>query len=124
MKNEEIGKRIRQLRRRQNITQTQIYHLCGISSGNLSSIENGKTLPSSSALIQLARALNCTTDYILFGEDQLPASSDISNQARSGLSDEETQLLCAYRSLCAYDKEELLMLAHWKEAHSDHRKNL
>ena len=122
MKNEEIGKRIRQLRRRQNITQTQIYQTCGISSGNLSSIENGKTLPSSTALIQLSRTLNCTTDYILFGKD-FSAEPVLSDRPDSALSEEEAQLLCAYRCLSAYDREELLMLAHWKEAHSSRIQN-
>ena len=54
MNNMEIGTRIKQRRKELGLTQVQIHAKTGISSGNLSLIENGKTLPSSSALINLS----------------------------------------------------------------------
>lgn len=63
-----IGARIKKRRKELNLTQTQIKQLTGISSGNLSDIENGNKLPSASAIIQLSDVLNCTTDWILKGD--------------------------------------------------------
>ena len=64
---EEIGERIRRLRSQKHMTQTQMKDACGISSGNLSSMENGRSLPSAGALMRLASYFDCTVDYILFG---------------------------------------------------------
>lgn len=116
--NNEIGKRIKDLRRKRHLTQSQIYKTCGISSGNLSSIENGKTLPSSTALIHLATCLQCTTDYILFGKTNTeipPGDSDLP------LSQEEEKLLQAFRQLSDDDKEEISLLLQLKERHRKER---
>lgn len=69
-----IGERIRQLRKSKHITQTQIYEQTGISSGNLSGIESGKSLPSASAVIELSKILQCSTDYILTGSEHSNSS--------------------------------------------------
>lgn len=117
MKNEEIGNRIRQLRHEQHITQIQIYKACGISSGNLSSIETGKTLPSSAALMQLSRILNCITDYILFGEEKKCALPSAPSSTVQPLTGQAKEMLCLYQTLSPRDQEELLMLARWKSSH-------
>lgn len=78
--NKSIGERIKKLRKSRHITQTQIYELTGISSGNLSGIESGKSLPSASAVIELARVLQCSTDYILIGTDP-PKSSILESKS-------------------------------------------
>ena len=64
----DIGIRIRQRRKELSLTQTKIKELTGISSGNLSDIENGNKLPSTNAIISLSEVLNCTTDWILKGK--------------------------------------------------------
>lgn len=107
----EIGKRIRRLRRLHHMTQTQIYESCGISSGNLSSIENGKILPSSSALMALAKCLHCTTDYILFGNCSNEKNSELAQECDMS---EEAVLLSSYRKLTADDQEEIRMLIEFK----------
>lgn len=107
----EIGKRIRRLRRQRHMTQTQIYEICGISSGNLSGIENGKILPSSTALMALAKCLDCSTDYILFGNE--PAEKNAESAPKEDMS-EESSLLSSYRQLTADDREEIRMLIDFK----------
>lgn len=62
-----IGERIKNRRKELNITQIQIQNATGISSGNMSGIESGKSLPSASALIELSKILNCSIDWILTG---------------------------------------------------------
>lgn len=104
-----IGIRIKERRKELHITQAQIKELTGISSGNMSEIENGKILPSSTALMQLSKALNCTTDYILFGNSPIDEKMGCSN-----LREIETQLLSIFRELSMSDQEEVLMIAELK----------
>ena len=108
--NNGIGKRIKWLRKQQNITQTDVYKACGISSGNLSSIENGKTLPSSTALMQLSAYFHCSTDYILFGDFYRPRND--ANPGRPILCQdaEEAKVLTSYRGLPEEDKREIRLL--------------
>ena len=75
----EIGKRIKNRRRELGLTQIQVYEAIGISSGNLSSIENSKILPSSASLIGLSKILNCTTDFLLLGTPLKSEKIEVSN---------------------------------------------
>ena len=51
MESTSIGTRIKQRRKELGLTQVQIKQETGISSGNMSEIENGNKLPSTPALI-------------------------------------------------------------------------
>ena len=62
-----VGKRIKERRLELGLTQKDINYKTGISTGNLSDIENGKKLPASSTLCMLSDALNCSIDWILKG---------------------------------------------------------
>lgn len=42
--------------------------LTGLSVGNLSDLENNKSMPSSNALIKLKNALNVSIDWLLTGQ--------------------------------------------------------
>lgn len=104
-----IGQRIRQRRMQLNITQTQIQEKTGISSGNLSGMENGKYLPSTAALLELSKILNCSIDWILTGESQISENHDITCNT-----DLEYQLLNYYRGMNETDQEDLLLIAEMK----------
>lgn len=60
-----VGEKIKKRRKELNLTIAQIKEKTGISTGNLSEIENGKKLPSAPALLALSNALNCSCDWIL-----------------------------------------------------------
>lgn len=68
MINASIGQRIKQRRKELGLTQANIREETGISTGNLSEIESANSLPSATAIIQLSKVLQCTTDYILLGK--------------------------------------------------------
>ena len=108
--NNMIGQRIKKRRKELRITQTQIKDATGISTGNLSEIENGHILPSSSALINLSQILECSVDYILFGESRNSESRKISNM-RNCIEDD---LIRYFRGISEDDQEELLMMAQMK----------
>lgn len=98
-----IGKRIAERRKALGITGQQIKDQIGISTGNLSGIERGSSLPSALALIGLSQILNCSVDWILKGDSLIsePQSSD------SSLSDDATELLTNYSKLDSRGKHHI-----------------
>lgn len=65
--NFEIGQRIRMTREAQKKTREQIAEVAEISPQFLFDIESGKKGMTSQTIINLAKALNVSTDYILLG---------------------------------------------------------
>ena len=70
-----IGTRIKTRRKELGLTQLDIKAAAGISSGNLSDIENGNRLPAATTLIQLSAVLSCSADWILTGKPETSESS-------------------------------------------------
>lgn len=60
-----IGQRIRRLRRENNLSQEQLAEKVWISTTHMSHIETGSTKLSLPVLVDLAAALNVSTDEIL-----------------------------------------------------------
>lgn len=101
-----IGSRIKQRRRELGLTQTQIKEKTGISTGNLSEIENGIKLPSASAIISLSNILQCTTDWLLKGNS--PFCDNFS------LSLKERQFFNDFRQISVEDQNELIEILEIK----------
>lgn len=101
-----IGERIKSRRKELNITQVQIREATGISSGNMSGIESGKSLPSASALIELSKVLNCSIDWMLTGNSPISEGIILSNI--------EEDLLTGFRELPEDDKDELIGILKMK----------
>ena len=74
--NIEVGRRIREIREYQHFTREQLSEKANISIQFLSDIENGYKSMTALTIINLAKALNISTDYILLGK----SSSDNSNE--------------------------------------------
>lgn len=66
---EEIGARIRILRKRLQKTQTYFADLLYISPSYLALIESGKRTPTIEILIQISKMCDVSVDYLLFGND-------------------------------------------------------
>ena len=102
-----IGQRIKQRRTQLGLNQTEVKNAVGVSSGNMSDLENGNRLPSATTLIRLSQILHVSTDYILMGDSpntEYDSTSDM----------EESELLRLYRSLPAIDQEEVLAIVKLK----------
>jgi len=65
----EIGKRIRDLRRKNNIKQEKLAKLTGIAQSNLSNIEKGKRSVPKDALLAFSKVFNVPVKYITDGEE-------------------------------------------------------
>lgn len=111
-----IGIRIKERRVELKLTQMQIHEATGISTGNLSDIERGRSLPSSSAVILLSDILNCTTDWLLKGDtrnyDNIKAKSY--TVIDENLSKDEQKMIYSYRELSDELKIEIQQFIDFK----------
>lgn len=104
-----IGENIRRRRKELGLTIIDIHTATGISNGNLSGIETGKSAPSAQAIIALAKVLKCSTDYLLL--DNSMHENPTSNVS---LSNNESILLERFNSLDTAGQEDLLDYAQYK----------
>lgn len=65
---QKVGERIAALRRKENMTQTDLAERLGISYQAVSSWERGATMPDIGKLVELARTLHTSVDALLSGE--------------------------------------------------------
>ena len=61
----EFKQRLKELRTERNISQMKLARLLGVSQSAVAKWELGKTEPTASAIIALAKFFNESTDYIL-----------------------------------------------------------
>jgi Predicted transcriptional regulators len=107
-----IGKRLKARRKEMGFTLLQINAETGISTGILSAWERGDKMPSSPSLIKLSELLQCSTDWILFGEEHFQDfhKSEILNK----LSNSDYELLNKFKQLDAKDQEDILIFINIK----------
>lgn len=99
---ESIGERIKARRKELQLTQTDIFEMCGIRSGALSRIENGTSVPSIILFYRIAEVLQCDMDWLMTG-----VSPNVKNVT---FSKSEEELLKGFRQLDQDDQEELMGL--------------
>ena len=76
----EIGKRIRDIRVEENVTQHDLYKKTGISTTQISAYENGKKSIGLQTLAKIASALGTSIDYIYFGPSEMKPISTAANK--------------------------------------------
>ena len=59
--------RIRELRKKNGISQTELAEITGINSNSISKIESGQNKPTIQQIEVLSKFFNVSADYILFG---------------------------------------------------------
>ena len=60
-----LGTRIREMRKKRNLTQVMLAETSGIPQSHMSSIERGAMLPNLVTLFRLAAALNCKVSALV-----------------------------------------------------------
>lgn len=66
----QVGRRLKAARLRKGLTLMEVNAATGVSTGNLSDLERGRSLPSAETLVRLSELYDVTTDWILKGEFQ------------------------------------------------------
>lgn len=96
-----IGKRIRYARKKSQLSIPEVSEKTGLSTGNLSELENDKFAPSANSLIAFRKTFNVHIDWILTGKPPMVLSSDqgVYEEQSSYLSETERKLLQSYRAL-------------------------
>lgn len=64
-----FGKNLMRVREKRSLSQTDLAKLTDLSQPAISQFEKGKANPSPDTIGELAKALNVTTDQLIFGED-------------------------------------------------------
>lgn len=111
-----IGERIKMRRLELHLTQTDIFEKCGIASGVLSRIENGKNVPSVIAFYKLSQILECDMNWLVTG-----ISTNMQNYA---FYKNEEDLIDGFRKLSDDDKEELIEILNLKIRKSQRTRNI
>lgn len=102
----EIGYRIKRIRKENNLNQSQFAQSIGISQGNLSEIEMGNSNPSSETLISIRVRYNVNLNWLLTGAD--------SDDSVTYEDPNEKILVDNYRKLNDYDKNEIIEIIQLK----------
>lgn len=71
MVNEIFARRIKELRAEKGFSQQQLGDLVGVSKVSIFNYENGLQQPSLEILVNLAKSLNCSVDFLLGVSDNL-----------------------------------------------------
>lgn len=114
-----IGERIAFRRKELGITGQQVKDSIGISTGNLSGIERGSSLPSATALIGLSKILMCSIDWILTGETPKSEFSTL-----PVLSDDEKELLDTYNKLDRRGQHRVHTIIYEEQDRMNNSKNI
>jgi transcriptional regulator with XRE-family HTH domain len=113
---ESIGERLRKRRKKLGLTITAISKETGLSTGNISDLENNKYAPSASAIIALSRVLSISIDQLLTGSKfQISDNKEIYQADELWpLSEQEMDMLRKYRQFDARDQLDIKELIEMK----------
>lgn len=78
-----LGERLRRARKRNGLSQVQVFEATGVSGKSISKYENGAATPSPETIQKLCRLYNVSTEYVLGLTDVMSDSSDTSSSAQS-----------------------------------------
>ncbi len=72
----EIYERIKLKMKEKKISQSSLSKTCNIAKSSMSGYINGKNIPSPNTIGLIAKALDTTTDYLIYGKNDLDEDFD------------------------------------------------
>lgn len=90
MKKKIMKDRIRELRKRKKISQTELAEMTGINSNSISKIENGQNNPTIQQIEALSKFFNVSTDYLIFGIESKKDIEPIEREILNTIRDDKT----------------------------------
>ena len=97
--------RIKELRKKRNITQIRLSIAAEVSQETISAYESGKAEPKMEKLIKIADFLNTTTDYLLGRTNDDSPLNDVMNNI---VDEQLTELLNNYARLNELQRQDLI----------------
>ena len=119
MKQEKIGKFIKEKRLKKNLTQSEFANILGVTERTVSNWENGIRMMDLTTATQIAKYFNVSTDYLLGVSDERNSSLDSDN---IGYDDFTYAMHNESRDLTDEDKEMLLDMAKMLKNRIEERK--
>jgi len=99
MNSETLGRRVLRRRKDVGLTQRDLGKALGISHATISLWESDNPEPSGKNLHALAKVLQCSPTWILFGDEDQTPPEPVSIEEQRTLSADEQEMLELYRSL-------------------------
>jgi y4mF family transcriptional regulator len=112
-----VGERIKKRRTELGWTQDQLAQKAGISKSFLSDLENGKRSVSADNLLDIARVLSLSLDYLMKGEETEPKSAEVQIPASLAAFAEEERL--TFKQAIALLRMREQIVAHRSSAKKD-----
>lgn len=105
-----IGQRIRSARKAKKLSLIEVRDLTGLSTGNLSDLENDKFAPSANTLMLLKKVLEINIDWMLTGSlpMEAPSADVVREKTPQYLGTDEKMLLNAYGRLSEEEKRNVI----------------
>lgn len=97
--------RIKELRKKRNVTQIRLSIAAEVSQETISAYENGKAEPKMEKLVRIADFLNTTTDYLLERTDNDAPLKEVTNDI---VDEQLTELINNYARLNNYQRKDLI----------------
>ncbi len=91
-----LGQRIKEIRKKRQITQEKLAELVGIEPPNMSYIETGRFYPSPDTLRKIARSLNVKI-YELYKFDYLRPVEDLKEELFNKLENDDNLVRLVYK---------------------------
>ena len=88
----DIGKRVRRTREHYKLSREQLAEMANISPQFLVHIENGTKSMTVNTICNLSKALNISTDYLLFGASDIDLYRTLAIEALASMLPEEREL--------------------------------
>ena len=82
--------RIKSLRKKKGITQTELGEILGVGQKSISMIEKGMCNPTMPQLVMLSNYFNVSTDYIIKGEESAKDIEPIEREILKTIRDDRT----------------------------------
>lgn len=100
----DIGKRIKELRKKHHLSQTTFANRIGVSSGNVGDWESDKkkSTPSAKAILAISREFQVSTDWIISGKESTVRNNE---KKKSFFSLEKCELNSQIKHLAEEDRE-------------------
>ena len=89
-----IQERLKELRQKKELTQVELARRVGISKHLYNKYERNNVRPSDDTLLKLAKELEVTFEYLVFGRD-----ANLPTEKSDALAPEERRLLEAFRTV-------------------------
>lgn len=113
-----LGDRIKEIRKQNQLSQTEFSNLIGVSQGTLSELEQNKYNPSLDTILAIIKGFNVNATRFLFGNK---SQEDENSTTVSELSQLDHILIQKFRKLSTYDQSEIIDIIELKIARNVNR---